>query len=32
MKMCDPFKKTALHIAAEKGDINTINILLERDQ
>ena len=31
MKTCDPFKKTALHIAAEKGDINTINILLERD-
>ena len=32
MKKCDPFKKTALHISAEKGDINTVNILLERDQ
>ena len=29
MTTCDPFKKTALHIAAEKGDINTVNILLE---
>ena len=31
LKECDPFKKTALHIAAEKGDMNTINILLEKE-
>lgn len=27
---CDPFKKTALHIAAEKGDIVNVKILLEQ--
>ena len=27
---CDPFKKSALHLAAEKGDCETVRILLGR--
>ena len=30
LKECDPFKKTALHIAAEKGDIDSVKILLDQ--
>ena len=27
---CDPFNKSALHLAAEKGDCDSVSILLER--
>ena len=27
---CDPFKRTALHIAADKGDLQSVKILLDR--
>ena len=27
---CDPFKRTALHIAADKGDLHSVKILLDR--
>ena len=30
MKECDPFKKTALHLAAEKGDCESVRNLLDR--
>ena len=30
MKECDLFKKSALHLAAENGDCNSVRILLER--
>ena len=27
---CDPFKRTALHIAADEGDLQSVKILLNR--
>ena len=30
MKECDPFNKTALHLAAEKGDCESVSNLLDR--
>ena len=30
LMICDPFKKSALHLAAEKGDCDSVSILLER--